>query len=387
MHRTSLERTRRGFTLVEVLVVIAIIGVLVGLLMPALQSARESARGAACANKLKQIGIAMAHYESSSERFPPGVLTSMRYGDPDPNGFHQWTSFLHMLLPQLDEQTYYDGIRGPRFPLASPTIKNVDVNTKNFAKVDGRGIPSLLCPSDTLAPDCWRAATLGGVRLAKSNYLGFFSGTSTGDGIARVRTGQEQLRPLPLHNRRAVFGYAQGTTTKAIKDGTTSTIAVAEYLRGVSDTDGRGAFWWNDAGMQFIHAANGPNPAVSGTVPNATNLNSFDRLHSRRDGVGANDPNDWGCYGTGDPRRGVSVASPNNQPRLNLPCAPGFRSGETGELNDEFASSRSRHPGGVYALFCDGHVDFMNDTVSSNTNAPYGTWQRLVWIDDGGSTQ
>ena len=39
--------SRRGFTLVELLVVIAIIGVLIGLLLPAVQAAREAAREAA----------------------------------------------------------------------------------------------------------------------------------------------------------------------------------------------------------------------------------------------------------------------------------------------------------------------------------------------------
>ncbi|NQW47004.1 MAG: DUF1559 domain-containing protein, partial [Planctomycetes bacterium] len=46
-------------------------------------------------------------------------------------------------------------------------------------------------------------------------------------------------------------------------------------------------------------------------------------------------------------------------------------------------SSRSRHRGGVYALFCDGHVQLVSDSIESNTASPYGTWQRLAWIDDG----
>lgn len=64
------RRIRSGFTLVELLVVIAIIGVLVGLLLPAVQAAREAARRIDCANRIKQLALAIHNYESAFKKFP-----------------------------------------------------------------------------------------------------------------------------------------------------------------------------------------------------------------------------------------------------------------------------------------------------------------------------
>jgi prepilin-type N-terminal cleavage/methylation domain-containing protein len=95
---------RRGFTLVELLVVITIIGILIALLLPAVQAAREAARRMQCSNNLKQMGVAIHGFAQVNNALPPSRL-------PTFDG-----TWVNTLLPYVEEQAFDDlwkSCRGP----------------------------------------------------------------------------------------------------------------------------------------------------------------------------------------------------------------------------------------------------------------------------------
>ena len=159
-----------GFTLVELLVVIAIIGILVGLLLPAVQAAREAARRVQCMNNVRQIGLALANYESANRRFPSGWVDWKQTTKPG------W-SVSHAVLPFMENGNTYNRVDA-NSPIDSP------VNAPFLQTV----IPSFICPSDP-AENTFEIGSEAGAseeegqnvdlgpklfRISKSNYVGVF---------------------------------------------------------------------------------------------------------------------------------------------------------------------------------------------------------------------
>jgi prepilin-type N-terminal cleavage/methylation domain-containing protein len=72
--RFPLPLRRRGFTLIEVIIVIAIMFVLLSLTLSAVQRARESAQRAECQSRMMNQGLAVLHYEETYGRLPPGAV-------------------------------------------------------------------------------------------------------------------------------------------------------------------------------------------------------------------------------------------------------------------------------------------------------------------------
>jgi prepilin-type N-terminal cleavage/methylation domain-containing protein len=103
------DRSRLGFTLVELLVVIAIIALLIALLLPAVQAAREAARRSQCSNQLKQMALGFQSCQHSMGVFPHGGFNEFpTYTDGAPNPVPtQRAPWPFQLLPYIDQMNVY----------------------------------------------------------------------------------------------------------------------------------------------------------------------------------------------------------------------------------------------------------------------------------------
>ena len=146
--------SRRGFTLVELLVVITIIGILIALLLPAVQAAREAARIAQCQNNIKQLALGCLDHESATKRFPTGGWGWAWTGDADRGtDWRQPGGWIYNVLPYIEQQPLHDMGAG----LGLATAAELAAGT--------RSAPSLRWPCCTVLRGGRRSCILGPASL------------------------------------------------------------------------------------------------------------------------------------------------------------------------------------------------------------------------------
>ncbi len=201
-----MDRRWRGFTLLELLVVVAIMGVLAALLLPAVQASRESARRTQCLNNLKQIGLAALDYEQARKYLPSGSEAKVYSLQPTfPQTFYRWSAFAHM-APFLEETAAYNALDLTVPLYMPPSYAIAPQNVAGVALV----LSIFLCPTD-----------LGNVvstGFGPTNYT-MCAGTGLGGGTP--------------FNTDGLYYVNSQTQLKDITDGLSKTIAVSESILGV----------------------------------------------------------------------------------------------------------------------------------------------------------
>jgi prepilin-type N-terminal cleavage/methylation domain-containing protein/prepilin-type processing-associated H-X9-DG protein len=332
---------RRAFTLIELLVVIAIIAVLIALLLPAVQAAREAARRAQCVNNLKQMGLAIANYESSNGCYPMGDIGMV----PTATNFYAACgkigfTFNDYLMAYLEQGNTFSSMN---FSLAwNYGAQNTAFDTR---------VATYICPSDSTFTE----EPSGFVQYVQTSYAPMRGGTET----YQFSWGQGSINAnrCGAIDSEGVFGSGVVYQVKDVTDGTSNTIAVGETSRFAAD-----------------NSATGTNPFSFGNV------------------VGY-----WGGPTipgwTNDAR---CTAGAFSIPKINAPPNTTSAGGYVGTCGGPFAvpqfgnpigwatipnlcqnfgqwGFRSNHPGGANFAFCDGSVKFLKATLNTQVLQALGS--------------
>ena len=163
-HPTRISICRRGFSVIELLVVGSVLFVLMATLIPALLRARDSARRTQCANNLHQISLALNHYHTDMKMFPPGCVDTSGPVPNAPVGYQ--FGWIVQLLPRLEQNNLYQTLD---FRKGAHNIVNTNPAMTR--------IPPLICPSDhfkssAVAGSSYSGCIGGSERIIDSNSSG-----------------------------------------------------------------------------------------------------------------------------------------------------------------------------------------------------------------------
>ena len=278
----------RGFTLVELLVVITIIGILISLLLPAVQAAREAARRAQCQNNLKQLALASLNHEQAHTHLPAGGWGLFWVGDPDRGfGRRQPGGWIYNSLPYMEQSALHDTAIGRTDAekrtlllemLATPvSILNCPSRRRSIAYPYGH--PYTLRNVDlpeTVARACY-AGNGGDLKGPGSDPKTF----DDGDGKTSFTF------PSTAH-LTGIFYVLSQTTVAEIKDGTSNTLLIGEkhltpdlYTSGMDGGDNQAMLQGYDVDTVRFSQINSSSPLpLKQDTPGWQEINGFGSPHS-----------------------------------------------------------------------------------------------------------
>ena len=314
-------RDRRGFTLVELLVVITIIGVLVALLLPAVQASRQAAKRMSCSNSLKQLALGMHNYHDTNGSLPPLYI-----GPSQAEGALSWT--VH-LWPFVEQQPLFNEFEKLQRLSGGPALLDSDVYYATAGLTVGIGqISTYLCPADSVG------------QVMHSTTDTFGSGL-TGDFVSlnyKASTGTDIDGTDTVNN--GMFQAVRGLRFDDARDGASNVFLLSEVARTGADP------------KRFIGYA------VTGSVKRLSQRPTFPVAdpcveHHDGDHYLGNATNRQGSYfHHGLPHYSSFQAA-------NLPNGPSCY--ESASISAVAASSQ--HPGGAMHALGDGSVRYVSSDM------------------------
>lgn len=233
-------RKSSGFTLVELLVVIGILAVLISLLLPAVQAAREAGRRAACANNLKQIGLALQQHLAERGEFPAGNFASTvgrcpGSTKPTAESSEDRANWMILILPYLERKSLYELYDFDKSNEAPENRAVRETHVSDYVCPSDLGIAQVAVPSLGPAGD-WNL-NLPYMPGSYRGVAGVSDGKSfldSGNFVSYPRSSRGALHTAGILN----FGPESPAT---ITDGLSHTIMVGEATTRTSP--GYRTFW------------------------------------------------------------------------------------------------------------------------------------------------